>query len=373
MISPSFPGLKRGAELYVPGLSAEYVSHKYGVPLSDIAKLASAENPHGASPKAMEAISRVGDRLFIYPDWTARPLREAIGQKYGFDPDNIVCGSGETEVISMVLRAFAAPNEPVLMHTPCFPLYRIYASCEGRRPVYAPMGPDFEMQMDRYVDLLAERPKIAFLTSPHNPSGRLVSEADVRRVCENAHPSTLVVLDEAYIHYSETEGGMHLLREYSNLMVLRTYSKAFGLAGLRVGFGISNNNDLIDPLLRIKPTWNMGHMQVAGGAAAINDDAHVRRAVRTVSEMREYVAANMAKSKRFRMVPGSRSNFFLTEILDSSLGGASRVFEELLMRGVIVKDGNDIVGLGDRYLRVDLNLKKHMDRFLGALEDIRGL
>lgn len=371
MISPSFAELKDG-EVYVPGLAAEYVAQKYGVPLADIAKLASAENPHGASPKAKAAVDQVGDRLYIYPDWTAKPLREAIGRKYGFDPENVVCGSGETEVISMVIRAFAKPDEPILMHKPCFPLYRIYANCEGRRPVYAPMGTDFDLQMDRYVELLAQKPKIAFLTSPHNPCGRLVSEADVRRVCESAHESTLVVLDEAYIHYSETEGGMHLLREYPNLMVLRTYSKAFGLAGLRIGFGISNNHRLIDPLRRIKPTWNMGHLQIAGGVAAIDDDEHVQRAVRTVVEMREYVAGELAKSKRFRMVPGSRSNFFLTEILDPALGGASRVFEELLKRGVIVKDGNDIVGLGDRYLRVDVNLKKHMDRFLSALEDIRG-
>ena len=358
--------------MYVPGLSAEYVSRKYNVPLEDIAKLASAENPHGASPKAMEAVARIPERLYLYPDWTAKPLREAIGRKYGFDRDNVVCGSGETEVISMVIRAFAKPDEPILMHELCFPLYRIYANCEGRRPIYAPMGTDFDMQMDQYVELLKQKPKIAFITSPHNPSGRLVDEMDVRRVCESAHESTLVVLDEAYIHYSETEGGMHLLREYPNLIVLRTYSKAFGLAGLRVGFGISNNNKLIDPLRRIKPTWNMGQMQIVGGVAGTDDDEHVKRAVDTVVQMRKYTELRMAKMTSFRMVPGSRSNFFLTEILDPALGGASKVFEELLKRGVIVKDGNDIVGLGDRYLRVDFNLKKHMDRFLWALEDISG-
>ena len=369
MVKPSFVGLTSDAELYVPGLSAEYVSKTYGVPLDQIAKLASAENPHGASPKAMQAIAGMESSIYLYPDWSAKALRTAIGEKYGYDPENVVCGSGETEVISMVIRAFAKPDEAILMHALCFPLYRIYSNCEGRRPIYAPMGKDFDLQMDQYVNLLQERPKIAFLTSPHNPSGRLLSEADVRRVCEAAHESTLVVLDEAYIHYSETEGGMHLLREYDNLIVLRTYSKAFGLAGLRVGFGISNNHALIDPLRRIKPTWNMGLMQIAGGVAATNDDEHVSRAVKTVVEMREYVGQGLAQSTRFRMVPGSRSNFFLTEILDPSLG-ATQVFNELLKRGVIVKDGNDIVGLGDRYLRVDVNLKKHMDRFLAALADI---
>jgi histidinol-phosphate aminotransferase len=197
----------------------------------------------------------------------------------------------------------------------------------------------------------------------------MIDEADLRRICEAAAKDTLVVFDEAYIHYTGTEGGMHLLREYDNLIVLRTMSKAYGLAGLRVGFAISNNPALITPLRNIKPTWNMGQMQVAGGAAGIFDDEHVQRAVATIMEMRDYVSGEMRKFNRFRMVPNSKANFFLTEILDPDLD-ASDVFAGLLERGVIVKDGNDIPDLGGRYLRVDFNLKKHMDRFLAALREI---
>ncbi|MDB5841074.1 MAG: histidinol-phosphate transaminase [Herminiimonas sp.] len=369
MVKASFAALTEG-EVYVPGLPSDYVSEKYGIPLGDIAKLGSAENPHGASPKAMAAMAEACQRLDIYPEWTARRLREAIARKYGFEADNVVCGSGETEVISMVIRAFARPDEPVLMHNPCFPLYRIYSNCEGRRPVFTPMGKDFDPLIDQYIEALKQNPKIAFITNPHNPSGMPVSEADVRRICEAASDETLVVLDEAYIHYSESEGCMHLLKEYpKNVILLRTFSKAFGLAGLRVGFGISANPELIRPLRNIKPTWNMGQLQIAGGIAAINDDEHVNRAVKTVVEMRNYVADRMASMSAFRMVPGSKANFFLTEIRDPALD-STKVFNGLLERGVIVKDGTDIPGLGARYLRVDLNLKKHMDRFLAALDDI---
>lgn len=370
MVQASSQALVSG-EVYVPGLPKEYIVNKYGVPAEDIAKLASAENPHGASPKAMAAVEEARQRLDIYPDWTARGLREAIGAKYGFDPEGVVCGSGETEVISMVIRAFAKPDEPVLMHAPCFPLYRIYSHAEGRRPVYVPMGKDFDPQIELYLDTLKKtNPKIAFITNPHNPSGQMLPEADVRRVLEAANEDTLVVLDEAYVHYSEETFGMDLLREYKNLIVLRTMSKAFGLAGLRVGFGISANVDLIRPLRLIKPTWNMGQMQIAGGIAGINDDEHVNRAVKTVVEMRKYVTAGVDRTDGFRAVPNSKANFFLTEILNPALD-STRVFNELLSRGVIVKDGSDIEGLGPRYLRVDVNLKKHMDRFLWALGDIR--
>src|SRR5690606_30948708 len=106
---------------------------------------------------------------YLYPDWTARGLRTAIAEKYGFDPDCVVCGSGETEVISMVIRAFAKPDEAVLMHELCFPLYRIYSACEGRRAIYAHMGKDFTFEIERYGDLRKQKPKIAYLTSTYNP------------------------------------------------------------------------------------------------------------------------------------------------------------------------------------------------------------
>ncbi len=370
MVKPSYSALTEG-EVYVPGLSSEYVAERYGIALDQIAKLGSAENPHGASPKARAAVEEAMGRLDLYPDSTARRLREAIAQKYGFDANNVVCGSGETEVISMVIRAFAGPDEPVLMHHPCFPVYRIYSNCDGRRPIFTPTGKDFDPLVEQYIETMKKvKPRIAFITNPHNPSGRLIGEADVRRICDAASEETLVVLDEAYIHYSETEFGMQLLRDYRNLLVLRTFSKAFGLAGLRIGFGISANPGLILPLRNIKPTWNMGQLQIAGGVAAINDDEHVNRAVKTVVEMRAYVADRLAKVPGFRMVPGSRANFFLTEILAPELD-STKVFNELLKRGVIVKDGSDIPGLGSRYLRVDVNLKKHMDRFVSALSEIR--
>jgi len=358
-------------EAYTPGLPREFVAEKFGIALDDVAKLGSAENPLGASPKARAAIEQVPLKLDLYPEWSSSVLRTAIAQKYGFDPSSVVCGAGETEVISFVLRAFSSPGDGILMYEPCFPIYHIFSENENRVPVYVPMGPDFDLVVDRYIATLREhRPKIAFITNPHSPSGRLMSVTDIRRICEAAGSGTLVVLDEAYIHFTETPGGIELTREFSNLIVLRTFSKAFGLAGLRIGFGIADNAELIRPLLNIKPTWNMGHAQVLGGAAAIEDDAHVEKTVKLIVEMRNYVSERLAGLNRFRMVPGSRSNFFLLEILDPALD-STKVFDELLQRGVIVKDGSvSFRGLGDRYLRIDVSLKKHMDRLIWAIKDI---
>ncbi len=153
MISPSVSALVDG-EVYVPGLPADYLVDTYGIPADQISKLGSAENPHGTSPLARRAVEQVLDRMSIYPEWTSRQLREVIARRYGVTPESVVCGSGETEVIALVIRAYAGPGEPVLMHAPCFPLYRIFATMENRKPVYVPMGKDFNLEMDHYLEAL---------------------------------------------------------------------------------------------------------------------------------------------------------------------------------------------------------------------------
>lgn len=370
MVQVSTASLTALEPAYKPGLPREFVAERFGIAPESIVKLGSAENPFGPSPKAQAAIEIGKTKIDLYPEWSSRLLRDAIGEKYGFDADCVACGSGETEIISFVIRAFSRPGDPILMYEPCFPIYHIFAENEGRVPVYVRMGQDFDLVVDQYIERLREaKAKIAFITNPHSPTGKLMAQADVQRICEAAG-DTLVVLDEAYIHFTQTPGGIELTREYDNLIVLRTFSKAFGLAGLRLGFGIAANHALIRPLLNLKPTWNLGAMQVAGGVAAIDDDAHVDRTVAMIVEMREYVADLLAGLNRFRMVPGSRANFFLLEVTDPNLT-STQVFEGLLQRGVIVKDGADSFrGMGDRYLRVDVSLKKNMDRLVWALKDM---
>lgn len=371
MVMVSAAPLASEEPAYKPGLSREFVAERYRVAPAEIAKLGSAENPFGPSPKAREAIESAKTRIDLYPEWSSRLLREAIGRRFGFDPGCVACGSGETEVISFVIRAFSRPGDPILMYEPCFPIYHIFAENEGRVPVYVTMGADFDLVVDKYIAALKDaKPKIAFITNPHSPSGKLMAASDIRDICSAAGADTLVVLDEAYIHFTETEGGIELAREHDNLIVLRTFSKAFGLAGLRLGFGIAANKALITPLMNLKPTWNLGVMQTAGGIAAIEDEEHVDRTVKMVVEMRAYVAEQLSGLNRVRMVPGSRSNFFLLEVTDPSIT-STEVFQGLLRRGVIVKDGADSFrGLGDRYLRVDVSLRENMDRLVWALKEL---
>ncbi len=358
-------------EYYVPGLAGEYVAKRYGIAPADVAKLGSAENPHGASPKARAAVIEAMERLHLYPSWTSDPLRDKLADTYRYSPEQIICGAGETELISMIVRGLCGPGEKIQLPGPCFPVYHLFAEAEGRVPVLVHEATDrssMALDVEAYAAAIDSHTRTVFVTNPHSPSGTWLSEAEVRRIVEAA-AHCLVVLDEAYVHYSETAGHIHLAQEYENLLVLRTFSKAYGLAGLRVGFGIGAR-PLIDTLLAVKPTWNMGQLQIAGGVAALDDHEHVARTVATITDARSYVQHRFGELGRFRMVPGSRSNFFLVEILDPETD-STRVFNGLLERGVIVKDGAvSWRGLGDRFLRCDVNFTERMDRLVDALADL---
>lgn len=355
-------------EAYVPGLTQDYVSRTYGVPLDDVAKLGSAENPYGPSPKALAAVQKALN-IQSYPDWTAGALRKKIAEKYGYSPDQVICGAGETEIMSWLIRAFSSVGDKILMFVPGFPIYHMAAENEGRKPEFVSMTEDLDFRWAEYLDKLKDdRVRIAFLTNPHSPTGRLLELEDIRRVCE-ASKEKLIVLDEAYIHFSGTNGGMDLVHEYPNLIVLRTFSKAFGLAGLRIGFGVAAP-EIIAPMMHLKPTWNMGALQVAGAVAALDDDDYVAMTIETIVAMRKYVMEKIASLNAFSVVGQPSSNYFLLRVENSNLD-STKVFNELLKRGVIVKDGSvSFIGLGKRYLRIDVSLQKHMDRLIWALREI---
>ena len=366
----SHPGLA-APEYYVPGLPADYVAGRYGISPDEIAKLGSAENPLGPSPLAVQAIGGRLDEVSLYPSWTAEPLREKVALTYGFEPERVMCGAGETEIISWIIRAFCEPGGRIQMPGPCFPIYHLFAEAEGRIPVLVYEATDratMAVDIGAYIDAVGGDTRIVFVTNPHSPSGAWMAEDDVRRIAEAA-PEALVVLDEAYVHYSGTGGYLHLADEYPNLVVLRTFSKAFGLAGLRVGFGVGPRA-VIDACLAVKPTWNTGVLQTAGAVAALDDQAHIDATVSVIASGRGHAQERFAELDRFRMVPGSRSNFFLVEILDPDTD-STRVFEGLLERGVIVKDGSaSFRGLGRRFLRCDANQPARMDRLVDALADL---
>ncbi len=390
----------KAPEYYQPGLPRDYVAARYGIDPQEIAKLGSAENPLGPSPAAVAAVTEAVANMDLYASWTAEPLRAKLAETYpaaSDNPNSYICGAGETELISLIIRTFCSPGGKIQMPGPCFPIYHLFAEAEGRTPVLVHEATDrttMALDPDAYIAAITLETEVIFITNPHSPSGTWLTEADVRRIIEaaastdtgvnnvtnNANNSgALVVLDEAYVHYagpndpSNTDhknGYIHLAAEYDNLIVLRTFSKAFGLAGLRVGFGVASQ-PIIDALLAVKPTWNMGQLQLAGGIAALDDTAHTSATVDLITDSRAYIQQRFdTELDRFRMVPNTRSNFFLIEIIDDSIS-SPKAFEGLLERGVIVKDGAiSFRGLDDKFLRSDVSHRQNMDHLIDALKEL---
>ena len=238
-----------------------------------------------------------------------------MAKKYGYKPEQVICGAGETEIISWIVRVFSAARRQGL---------DVRSRLSDLSHDGAERGPSSRLcRHERRISIssgttilaaITDDVRIVFLTNPHSPTGRLIPEARIREVCKKASKQ-LVVLDEAYIHFSGTEGGIHLVKEFPNLIVLRTFSKVFGLAGLRVGFGIADP-EIIKPMMHLKPTWNMGSLQVSGAIAALDDDEHVTKTVAAISEMRAYVLGELGKLNRFSVVGEPSSNFFLLRIED---------------------------------------------------------
>ncbi|MGH3318810.1 MAG: histidinol-phosphate transaminase [Streptosporangiaceae bacterium] len=353
---------------YTPGMSPREAAAAFGVSPDDVVKLGSGENPFGPSPAAVRAIAETVPALHRYPEWTAADLRRTIAATLDISPERIVCGAGETELISCLIRAFAGPGDEVLMHRPTFPIYHLYAEAEGRAPVFADGGDGPVLDVEDLAARVGPRTRLVFLTSPHNPSGRVVRREDLRHVRRMAEDA-LVVMDEAYIHFADGPSAVDLLDELPNLVVLRTFSKAYGLAGLRVGFGIASE-EIVRVLMRVKPTWNVGPLQVAGAVAALDDHEHVARTAAMVRRMRETMVREIDALPAFRVVPGSQANFVLVRVEPPELTSTD-VFRALAKSGLIVKDGSvSYLGLADRYLRIDVGTEPVVARLVAALRDI---
>jgi histidinol-phosphate aminotransferase len=367
-MSLQLPAGLRRVEPFTPGMNAEQVAAAFGVDPADVVKLGSGENPFGPSPAALDAITGALGGLHQYPEWTSLDLRAAVAAQEGVDPAQVICGAGETELISALIRVFAGPGDEILMHRTTFPVYHLYAEAEGRTPVYAEAGSGPVMDVDDLIAKVGDRTRVVFLTSPHNPSGRLVTPADIRRVAVAA-PGALVVVDEAYIHFSAQETAVGLLPEFANMIVLRTFSKAYGLASLRVGFGIAST-EIVDPLMRVKPTWNLGHAQVAGAIAALGDREHVARTTETIRANREWTAAELAGVPGLSVVEESQANFLLVRLDDPRLT-ATGVHHDLARRGLVVKDCSvSYLGLGDRCVRIDIAADAVMKRLVDAVREV---
>jgi histidinol-phosphate aminotransferase len=326
----------RGLPTYNAGLSGEFVRARYGV--SHVAKLGSNENPRGASAAVLAhlAESTTAGTLALYPDPSCSALRALIAERLAVDPEQLLFGNGSEDLLAIAAHTFLAPGDEVITVIPSFGLHIIYPQSVGAKVVTVPMRSDFEFDIDALVAAISPRTRMLIISNPANPVGCAMDVNDMRRLLNAVSPGTLVLWDEAYFEYACDEDGypdsLAVLRE-SGLpwLLLRTFSKAYGLAGLRVGYGVASAPELAGLMNRVRTPFNINQIAQQAAAVAFGDQAHVAASVKDARSGREWIRAALIK---LGVNPArSRANFLFFDCGEDAARLAGRMLED----GVIVK------------------------------------
>lgn len=351
------------APAYNAGMTIDEAVRRYG--LTKIAKLASGENPFGASPQIAAALAKLD--FSLYPDPAGLKLRQAIAETLGVAAQRVILGNGSEDLIEIVCRATLRPGDEVMTLYPSFPLHEIYPGIYGAMATRIPVREDFSIDEPALLAAVARRPRMLMFANPMNPVGSFLDRAAFDRLCAALHPSTVLVLDEAYIEYADPErfpDALTALRGLANpFIILRTFSKAYGLAGLRLGYGITSDPEFTDVLDRVRTPFNVNAVAQTSGLVAWADRAHMQRSIRHNTSERARVAA--ALRELGARVASSEGNF-----LFFSLGNPStELAERLLAQGVIVKPWQQ-PGYTD-FCRMTIGSTEANDQFLEAVRAAR--
>ncbi len=316
---------------YQPGKPVEELERELG--LRDIVKLASNENPLGPSPRAVEAMRAAVGEVHRYPDGSSHVLRHRLAQHLRVDPGIVIVGNGSNEVITQLARAFTRNGDNIVISQYGFIAYRLVARAAGVDVREVPVDAEFRCDTAAMAAACDERTRLLFLANPNNPTGTHSTRQELLRLLRDTPPDVIVVLDEAYFEYVDTDqvvDGLELRAERPNLVVMRTFSKIYGLAGMRVGYAVVPDY-VADRTHRVREPFDVNHAGQRGAAAALDDNEFVALAARTNREVRETLYADLDRLGLSYV--RSQTNF----VLVASPAGGVELYQRLLHQGVIVR------------------------------------
>jgi len=299
-------------------------------------KLSSNESNLGASPKAIKAYKEYADQLFRYPEGSQRELTQAIGERFGLNPQQIICGNGSDELILLLIRAYTQPNDEIIISEYSFVMAKIHARIHGANVIIAP-EPELKISVDEILSRLTPRTKMIIVANPNNPIGQYISADEIKRLHENLPSDVLFVLDGAYADYVEEadfDDGAKRADEHGNIVITRTFSKLYGLAGLRIGWAYAPPN-IIDTLQRIRTPFNTNGAALAAATEAVQDKEyadfvrqHNAKWLRQINEALTKLGLTMIKSV---------TNFYLIRFDEFGEAGAEKAWEFLLQKNIIAR------------------------------------
>lgn len=347
--------------LYPPGKPVDEVKREFG--LEDIIKLASNENSLGPSPRVLQALQSALAEIHRYPDNNCYYLKEKLAQRCTIDPSRVLLGHGSNEIIQFIVLAFLTPDEEVITSGQTFILYPIMSNARGARVIEVPLK-NFTYDLEGIARQITGKTKIIFISNPNNPTGTIVDADAFRAFMQRVPGEVLVVVDEAYGEYVMSPAypdSLEYLRQGRNIIILRTFSKAYGLAGLRIGYALSTAL-LISYLERVRVPFNVNYLAQVAALAALDDEQHLQRSRDNNREGLDYLYAEL-KSMGLGYIP-THTNFLLVNLGTK----AEDVYQKLLREGVIIRSMASY-GLAT-YVRVTIGLSEENKRFINSLRKI---
>ncbi|HUH43128.1 MAG TPA: histidinol-phosphate transaminase [Sulfurimonas sp.] len=322
---------------YEAGKPIELVVREYGIETKDIVKLASNENPLGCSPKVVEAVSKILTKMALYPDDSMVNLKNALSARYDVDSQNVIIGSGSDQVIEFLIHAKAHNGSKILMNSITFAMYEIYAKHVGADVIRTSSQ---EHDLDEFYKLYQEqKPEIIFICTPNNPTGDALDAQKIYDFLQKIDNDTLVVIDAAYMEYAIIKDAKkeinvkELIQKHSNVIYLGTFSKAYGLGGMRVGYGIADTK-IIKELYKLRPPFNITTLSLEAATLALGDEEFVKKSVAlNLEQMKRY--EKFAKEQKIDII-NSYTNF--VTLLLGSERNSTKIANQLLQKGMIVRD-----------------------------------
>ena len=328
---------------YLPGPMTKDIAAKYEMDPARVIKLSSNENPLGVPPLAKAKLIEMAGEASLYPDAEARELRAALAQYVNMRPENIVVGPGSSSLMMHIIEVFSAPGEEIVFTSPAFgSFYEEITLARGRTPVKVPLEKNFDLDLSKLKRALTPKSRVIFITRPNNPTSKLVPLKDMREILQAAQAvKAMVVSDEAYVEFADPHTSavefFYEMGEGINLLVTRTFSKAFGLADVRLGYCVGPAA-AISYLSKAKPKWGTGMLAQSAGVAALKDQEHLQRTLEVVRKGREYLHRELGRLG-LEMVDAPQGNYVTARVSASGFT-AERFTEELCRRGGIMVRGD---------------------------------
>lgn len=352
---------------YKPGKPIEEVQRELG--LTDVVKLASNENPLGPSPQAVAAVMSAVGAMNIYPDAGGHALKTKLASRFGVSFENVMLGNGSDEILDVLGHMFlSGPSDKIVFPWPSFLRYPLMGTLSEAQTVRVPLTDSWEVDVDAMIDAMDESVRLVVLANPNNPTGRLTKSADVARLLDAIPVGAVLVMDEAYYEFAVGVDGypdtLAWLRSGRPVVAVRTFSKSFGLAGVRIGYAFAPT-EVAEAFQRVREPFSVNALALAAGLAALDDDEHLRATLAINQAGRDRIVSWMS-AKGFATIE-SHANFVCVEV-----PGSSEKFADALLReGVIVRSGH-LLGM-PRHLRVSIGTVAEIERFLVAFERVVSL